>query len=120
MIEKFGCETCNQIKNCMLLSSSITRLIVAAIEGRKERKGKRGKEREERKERIGKERKGKERKGKERKRGGALTQIYKRCNHPTHSCTNLVLQERRRCWYTLACRPHRIRTWTFFRPFASP
>ena len=50
----------------MLLSSSITRLIVAAIEGKKERKGKRGKEREDRKERIGKERKGKERKGKER------------------------------------------------------
>ena len=54
MIEKFGCETCNQIKNCMLLSSSITRLIVAAIEGRKERKGKRGKEKR------GKEKRGKE------------------------------------------------------------
>ena len=65
MIEKFGCETCNQIKNCMLLSSSITRLIVAAIEGRKERKGKRGKEREDRKR---EERKREERKREERKR----------------------------------------------------
>ena len=51
----------------MLLSSSITRLIVAAIEGRKREERKR-EERKERKgkERIGKERKGKERKGKER------------------------------------------------------